>query len=597
MRSAIKNFLSVSVIPAIFIMLIILSGSFMYALHSVNSAHFLQFLTGKFTVLYNLFSNNIEIFSVIIILLLAQSAVIFILQKSRLKHKSLEIKLQKSEEQYKNLIDNINEAVLIIDKSGIITFSSNAISRRNKRLTGRITGYHFTTLIHPEDHRTITEKFTECLDKGSKPFIVRTFDDNGNIMYLRTTARKRIDDGIVTGLTVLMVDITDIKNKEKLLIAAREEAEEANSIKYRFLANISHELRTPLNAILGMSELLLETEISESTKGLVSIIKTSGNSLLSSINDILNFSKIDRCALEESAEVFSLNKVIDEASGMFKIDMDMKEIIFYREVDALLPEYYKGDRRSIRQIFVNLISNAVKFTDSGFIRLSVFSVERKSDIIKLVIEVEDSGIGIPDKEKNRIFQNFYQSDSNSGRIYPGTGLGLAITKKIVEMMDGSISVRNSKRRGSIFKVEIEMTISDIGFPGVFISAGDDKQYSISKKILLVEDNMTNQTLTRIFLEKMNFLVETASNGLEALNILQQKNFDAVLMDCQMPVMDGYEASEEIRKLEEHKAIPIIALTAYAFEEDRKKCMISGMNDFITKPVNRTILYNTLRKWI
>lgn len=541
--------------------------------------------------------GSITLYSFILILVIAQSLIIFLLLRSRNRHRKLEHQLQISEERYKNLVEDINEAVLIIDLNGIIIFTSNAISKRNSYMRDRIIGSHFTDMLHPDDIETAIIKFEECLQRIVKPFVLRIFDNDGNIMHLRTTARKKIENGTVTGVTVLMVDISDIKAQEKMLIDARMEAEEANSIKYRFLANISHELRTPLNAILGTSELLFEMENSESKKGLIAIIKSSGNSLLTIINDILNFSKIDRCALEDASEVFSLNRIIDDSVSLFKIEMGMKEIIFYKEIDELLPEYYRGDHRSIRQIFVNLISNAVKFTDSGSIRLSVYSIHRETDIIKIIIEVEDSGIGVPDSEKDRIFRNFYQSDSHHGRIYPGTGLGLAITKKIVEMMNGSITVRNAKRNGSIFRVDVDLAIADHDFTDVFRNIENETEYPISKRILLVEDNITNQTLTRIFLEKMDFAVETASNGLEAVDMIKNSRFDAVLMDCQMPVMDGYEASEEIRKQEEHRAIPIIALTAYAFEEDRKKCLSSGMNDFITKPVSRTILYNTLRKWI
>ncbi len=597
MIDAWKKLLAGSPLPVFLIMLIIFSNDFSFASQILNTPAEFHIRIDERGLTEYIFSESIMTRSAIIILLLAQSIAIFLLQRSRLKHKRLEKQLQKSEEQYKNLIEDINEAVLIINRHGVITFSSNAINRRNRYMKHRLTGTHFTTFLHPDDVETANEKFQESLSGQTKPFIVRTFDDDGNIMHLRTTARKRLDEGRVTGITVLMIDITDIKEKEKLLIDARSEAEEANSIKYRFLANISHELRTPLNAIMGMSELLLEMETSESKKGLISIIKSSGNNLLTIINDILNFSKIDRCAIQESSEVYSLNKVIDDAAGMFKIDMEMKEIIFYKEIDKLLPEYYIGDHRSIRQIFVNLISNAVKFTDSGSIRLSVFSANREGNRLKLIIEVEDTGIGIPDKEKDRIFQNFYQSGTDSGRIYPGTGMGLAITKKIVEMMNGSITVRNSRRKGSVFKVEIDLTIADCGFSEVFRNTGDILTRTVSKRILLVEDNITNQTLTRIFLEKMHFSVETASNGLEALTMIKQNSYDAVLMDCQMPVMDGYEACEEIRRLDQLQDIPIIALTAYAFEEDRTKCLNSGMNDFITKPINRTILYNTLRKWI
>jgi len=597
MLDAWKKISAGSPLPVIFIILTVLSGDISFASGIINNQtgdHINSEITGFFR---QIFYSSIITYTVILLLLLAQSAAIFLLQRSRLKHKRLEKQLQKSEEQYKNLIEDINEAVLIINRYGVITFSSNAINRRNKKTLNRLTGSHFASFIHPDDIETVTEKFHESLNNEINPFVVRILDDDGNIMHLRTSARKRIDDGNVTGVTVLMVDITDIKKKEKMLIDARTEAEEANSIKYRFLANISHELRTPLNAILGMSELLFEMETSESKKGLLSVIKSSGNNLLTIINDILNFSKIDRCALEEFSEIFSLNKIIDDAAGLFKIEMEMKEIIFYREIDPLIPEFYKGDHRSIRQIFVNLISNAVKFTDSGSIRLSVFSPRREGNKLKLIIEVEDTGIGIPDREKDRIFQNFYQSGSTTGRIYPGTGMGLAITRKIVEMMDGEITVCNSMKRGSIFKVKIELTIADNGFSEVFHNTGEMITRSVAKRILLVEDNITNQTLTKIFLEKMHFSVETASNGLEALTMIKQNTYDAVLMDCQMPVMDGYEASEEIRKLEHHCDIPIIALTAYAFEEDRTKCLMSGMNDFITKPVNRTILYNTLRKWI
>ena len=408
--------------------------------------------------------------------------------------------------------------------------------------------------------------------------------------------------------------LTTIQEHEESLVRSVEEADRANKTKGLFLANMSHEIRTPMNGIIGMSDLLLDSEMTADQKGSLDIIRQSGEQLLAIINEILDFSKVESGKMVLENETLDLARIIDSVAKMMEPTANRKGLRIVTILDKELPKTVSGDPVRLRQILINLMGNAVKFSSSGDITFSVEKLSTAEGSAAFRFEVIDRGIGIPADQLEKIFSQFTQVDDSYTRSYGGTGLGLAICKHLVELMDGTIGVTSTIGEGSTFWFEIELAVLEDPLPDpettpeearVFEET-DQKSSSSTlndfpiSHILVAEDNKFNQMVISKILHKLGCKVDVAENGKEAVALLQDAEtpYDLVFMDCHMPLMDGFQATQAIRNLSgSGSRTPVVALTASAMPEDQAKALACKMDDYLTKPVYRGILQDALKKWV
>jgi signal transduction histidine kinase/DNA-binding response OmpR family regulator len=411
----------------------------------------------------------------------------------------------------------------------------------------------------------------------------------GAVKYVEVHAFPITNEaGEVKQVIEYVIDITERKRAEELE-RAKAIAEQASKIKSQFLANVSHEIRTPLNAIIGFAGLLKKTEITARQKDFIDTIQQSGSDLLNLINGILDISVIEANRFVIADQVFNLDFLLQDCVKIEEPKLRSTTVKLRFTFDGTLPAVYRSDSARLKQIVINLLDNAVKFTENGRIELSVRDAGKKGSRRRIEIRVADTGIGIPSEQQHVIFEPFTQADSSSTRIYGGAGLGLHITKLLVERLGGSISMKSEQGKGSEFTVSLALVPVDRSAPQTKeYATGADAPSIAGTRVLVAEDSPVNQRLIRLQLEGYGCAVEVVDNGADAVETLKSGRFDICLMDVQMPGVNGLEAASRIRGSLKTE-LPIIALTASAMKGDEQKCLAAGMNDFIAKPINQELL--------
>ncbi len=539
----------------------------------------------------------------------------WLLIQAREVHDELRIEddLAQTTSQLRATLESTGNGILVIDWQGRVA-SMN-------RLLSKMWNLPEDLLLAQDDQAILDRIGAQVVDGEAFRARLREIveehetDDVLNLVDGRVFECKSLPqylDERIIGRVFGFNDITERIRIEQDLIAARERAESANQAKAAFLAMMSHEIRTPMNGVMGMTALMADTPLNAEQKRYLGIIRSSSDALLSIINDILDFSKIEAQKLSLEVIDFDLRALLEEFSELNTFRAAEKQLEYTWQLASEVPRRLRGDPGRIRQVLTNLVGNAFKFTQSGRVALRVTRLADRGQKVVLHIEVQDSGIGIAKENLAKVFAPFEQADTSTTRKYGGTGLGLAISKQLVEMMEGDISVSSQENQGTTFSLNIVLekvvdarpetqssvrAAEDKARPPEISDAGmlsSERKSAVS--LLVVEDNAVNMMVMKGVLAKLGYKnIEKAQDGLEAVEKATQASFDLILMDCQMPKLDGYAATQRLR--EQGVKVPIIAMTAHAMSGDREKCLEAGMDDYLTKPIAIDKVGAMLEQWL
>lgn len=503
----------------------------------------------------------------------------------------------------RSLIEASRDPLFTINTIGKITDMNNAslnvIGKTREELIGTDFFKYFT---QPEEAK---KGYQEVFSKGFVADFPLTIRDHKLTDVLFNGSVYKDEKGNVLGIVVVARDITEQKKYEKDLTEAKNYAENATMVaedakikaedavkaKQQFLSNMSHEIRTPMNAIIGFTKVVLKTNLTDKQNEYLSAIKISGDALIVLINDILDLAKVDAGKMTFEKTPFKLKASISSMLHLFETKIQEKNLILETNYDKSIPKILIGDPVRLHQIILNLVSNAIKFTSVGKIKVDVKKINESEELVKIEFSVKDTGIGISENKIESIFENFQQATSGTSRLFGGTGLGLAIVKQLVEPQGGTLSVKSIVGEGSIFSFTLDFENTNKEF---IVEEKLEEYNSENKniKVLVVEDIPLNQLLMKTLLDEFGFERDIAANGKIALEYLEKNNYDIILMDLQMPIMNGFETTEYIRKTMKSK-IPIIALTADVTTVDLDKCTSVGMNDYLAKPIDEKLLYSKI----
>jgi hypothetical protein len=516
---------------------------------------------------------------------------------------NIQNELRKSEAMYRLLADNVRDVIWTTDDNLAITYVTPSV----KNLMG-FTPEEFMQLAKENQFspyfrrkfRVVTRLLLKEAKKQSSFTRLWEFEwyhKKGHPIWVETsTSAIYSPEGRFDGFVCVTRETTTKVHAQNDLEKTKEEALLASHAKSEFLANMSHEIRTPMNGVLGMLQLLQKTPLSHEQKNYVETALSSGTSLLKIISDILDFSKIEAGKFDLEETCFSLKSVIRSIVASFENLINHKQVLLKTEIDERLPDYIVGDETRLRQILFNLIGNAVKFTEKGTISVYLTSAQTYQEEVKLIFEIRDTGVGVSKEKISSLFEPFVQADGSFQRKYSGTGLGLSIVKRLVELMGGEVRIQSAIGRGTNVTFHIfvkSVQPENAAVVSTIPAEGAPVKY---RRILVVEDENINALVVTAMLEKLGHIPTLVNNGQKALEMLNKKKFDCILMDIQMPQMDGIETARAIRgnACKDCQDIPIIALTAHAMKGDRERFLEAGMNDYITKPVEMTDLIKTLQ---
>ena len=520
--------------------------------------------------------------------------------------------------ELRELFDGAPVAYHELDRDGVVRRVNRAECALLGYQAGEMVGRPIWEFIAAGEQAGSREAIRQKLS-GEQPLapVQRTFvrHDGAELSIEIHDRLVRNETGEATGIRSALLDITarvaaeertqrylgDLEAAREELAVAKERAEAATRAKSEFLSSMNHEIRTPMNGVIGMTELLLDTPLTTEQMGYVETVRDSGEVLLGIITDILDLSKMEAGRLKLEMVSFDLRHTLEDAVGLLAMKAREKKLELLLSYAQDAPREFMGDPRRIRQVVLNLVSNAIKFTERGHVLVEAGSLAISDGLASIRIAVSDTGIGIPADRQGMLFQKFQQVDSSITRKYGGTGLGLAISKQLVELMGGTLSLTSQVGEGSTFSVEIPLRANPL--PRAELKKRESKESGAlpsfgGRRVLLVEDNIVNQKLAAALLGKLECRVDVAANGQEALEMAALLPYDLIFMDCQMPVMDGYQATGEIRQREgAARHTPIIALTAGAMAEDRERCFRAGMDDYLSKPFRAAQLGEMLCKYL
>ena len=571
------------------------------------------FLKLKSDLEKKLFTEAMFMFLVLFVVWVGATQLIIRLNIQRENWEQAEKALKKHEQTYNRLLNNLNNYFTYKkNPQGEMIHMSNSVEN--------VLGYQLEDIkLNFDKYCLDSEKYLAKVSQTvfgdeqlSYEMEIRASDDSIHTINLSEIAIRDEDNKIIE-YEGIAHDVTEQKLYERQLSISKEEAELANKIKSQFLANMSHEIRTPLNAIIGLGQLLLNSKLNEKQLSQLKKINFSSHLLLNLVNEILDFSKVESDQIELEQVNFSIYELIENLQQMSIEKARQKNLRLIYKIDRAVPDNLIGDPLRLSQVFLNLINNAIKFTNRGKVIINIQMNSMDNEICTLLCSVQDTGIGISPKQFDKLFKPFSQVDSSMTRQFGGTGLGLAICKKLVLLMHGDIWVESQLQLGSTFYFTVQLALSHNQANPIFeeSSAGmeqisdstdsDQIENNIRPaqrpKILLAEDNEINQEVALNILAEMDVDVVVVNDGLEALEKVKQESFSLILMDLQMPVMDGFEATRLIKSMPKHRNIPIIAMTAHAMQGDRDKCLAMGMDDYLPKPIDIKVFTRTLKKWL
>jgi PAS domain S-box-containing protein len=543
-----------------------------------------------------LISGSLLAFLLIFIILLR-------LNRDIVLRKEAEQRLRENQSWLQAILDNTTSLIYIKDPEGRYIMVNRrfqeVIGVKDEDLIGR-TDQAISTEEAADHYKTLDEY---VVLSGKSLEIEEVVPSNGTDVHLLSLKFPLLDGrGRTIGIGGVATDITERVMQEQQLIAARDEAQTARGMQELFLANMSHEIRTPMNGIQGMTDLLLETPLSSQQREFAGVIKRSVNNLLVIVNDVLDFSKIKAGKLAIEKIEFRLRDVLDNIYAMFEHRMKQHGLLWQVEMDPAIPEVLRGDPYRLNQVLINLVGNALKFTETGHIYVGVKLNEHPADtsrdgvsLVNLAFSVTDTGIGIPESSLPHIFDHFSQAGLDISRRYGGTGLGLAICQQLLQLQGGDIGVTSDEGKGTTFAFHLPYEYEDMHQAAAPVPTvlADYSQCLAGKRFLVAEDNEVNQQLVDHVLKRGGGEVQLTGDGQEALEHLRQgKRYDLIIMDLQMPVMDGYTATRAIRS-ELGLDTPIIAMTATALVGEQLRCFEVGMNDYMTKPFEFAELYKRI----